>query len=83
MLINLHRKVIAASLALLLGFAAMAQAADARAAQDLGTGVTGQNVDVTLVLKVHHPEALEAFVHRTVTRSDPEFGKFLTTRQFA
>ncbi|MEO6800999.1 MAG: S53 family peptidase [Rhodanobacter sp.] len=84
MLKNMHRKALAASLALVLcGYANVSLAADNSAPTDLGASNPGQSVNVTLVLGLNNQAALENYVYATVTRGDPAFHHFLTTAQFA
>lgn len=89
MLTNLHRKTLATSLALLLcGFATISLAADGSASSgqapvDLGASNPAQTVNVTLVLGLHHQDALEQYIYSTVTPGDPAYHRFLTTAQFA
>lgn len=81
---NLHRKVLAASLALLLsGFAATSFAGDTTPATDVGAAPPSQLVHVTLMLKLRQRAALEQFVQQTATQGSPNFQKFLTTSEFA
>jgi len=84
MLTNLHRKPLAASLALLLcGFATTSFAAGGSAPTDLGASNPGQTVNVTLVLGLHNQNALEQYIYSTVTQGNPSYHRFLTTAQFA
>jgi subtilase family serine protease len=84
MLSNLHRKSLAASLALLFASAsAGASAADIKPAIDTGTASNAQVVNVTLVLRLHHQDQLEDYIQQTVTPSSPHYRQFLTTREFA
>ena len=90
MLTNLHRKSLATSLALLLcGFATTSLAAGgsaptSRAAPiDIGASNPAQTVNVTLVLGLHHQDALEQYIYSTVTPGNPSYHRFLTTAQFA
>jgi kumamolisin len=86
MLTNLRRKSLATSLALLLcGFATTSLAAGgsaptSRAAPiDLGASNPAQTVNVTLVLGLHHQDALEQYIYSTVTPGNPSYHRFLTT----
>ncbi len=84
MLKNLHRKSLAASLALLLcGFTTASFAAGGSSPADLGTSNANQKVNVTLVLGLHNQAALEKYIYSTVTQGDPSYHRFLTTDQFA
>ncbi|MFC5582322.1 S53 family peptidase [Rhodanobacter terrae] len=89
MLTNLHRKSLATSLALLLcGFASVSFAAGGSAPADpapvdLGSSNPAQTVNVTLVLGLHHQDALEQYIYSTVTPGNPAYHRFLTTAQFA
>jgi kumamolisin len=89
MLTNLHRKSLATSLALLLcGFATTSLAAGGaaptdRAPVDLGASNSAQTVNVTLVLGLHHQDALEQYIYSTITPGNPSYHRFLTTAQFA
>ncbi|MFC5743804.1 S53 family peptidase [Dyella tabacisoli] len=84
MFTQLHRKSLTTALALLLcGVAGTSAARDVRPALDMGTANTAQTVNVTLVLNLHHQEALENYVYRTVTPGDPAYHKFLSTAEFA
>lgn len=81
---EIHRKVLAASLALLLsGFATASLAADPSAATDVGAAPTSQPIHVTLMLKLRQRAALEQFVQQTATQGSPNFQKFLSTSEFA
>lgn len=78
------RKILAASLALLLtGFTTASLAGHPRAALDVGAANGAQKVDVTLVFRAHHQQALEEYVYATVTPGNPAYHRFLTTAQFA
>ncbi|MGY3040268.1 kumamolisin [Rhodanobacter sp. TND4EL1] len=84
MLKNLHRKSLAAAVALLLcGYAGTSLASNGAPPTDLGASNPGQMINVTLVLGLHDQAALESFVYGTVTRGNPAFHRFLTTAQFA
>ena len=81
---NIHRKVLAASLALLLsGFATASFAGDLSPATDMGAAPASQPIHVTLMLKLRDRTALEQFVQQTSTQGSPNFQKFLSTRDFA
>ncbi|MEO8777249.1 MAG: S53 family serine peptidase [Rhodanobacter sp.] len=81
---EIHRKLLAASLALLLcGFATASLAAVPSPATDMGAAPASQPIHVTLMLKLRHRAALEQFVQQTATQGSPNFQKFLTTSQFA
>jgi subtilase family serine protease len=70
--------------ALALGAAPSAGAAPlSPAATDLGPTAAGDTVTVSLVLKVKHPEALEAFVALSQEPLSPTYHRFLSTREFA
>jgi kumamolisin len=70
--------------ALALGAAPAAIAAPlAPAATDLGPTPAADTITVSLVLKVKHPEALEAFVTLSQEPLSPTYHHFLSTREFA
>jgi len=52
-------------------------------ATDLGPTAATDNITVSLVLKVKHPEALEAFVQLSQEPLSPTYHRFLSTREFA
>lgn len=84
MLAQLHRKSLSLSLSLLLtGLSTGAMAASATPAVDSGAAPTNQNLQVTLVLKLHNQAALEDYIKQTVTPGNPNYQKFLTSAQFA
>lgn len=90
MLTNLHHKSLATSLALLLcgyattSFAAGGSAPTGKAAPiDIGASNPAQTVNVTLVLGLHHQDALEQYIYSTVTPGNPSYHRFLTTAEFA
>lgn len=84
MLATLHRKTLAASLTLLFATVSTASfAAGTEPAADLGAANANQQINVTLVLKLHNQEQLEQYVQDTVTPGRPNFRRFLTTAQFA
>ena len=84
MLATLHRKTLAASLTLLFATVSTASfAAGTTPAADLGAANANQQINVTLVLKLHNQEQLEQYVQDTVTPGRPNFRRFLTTAQFA
>ena len=81
---HVHRKLVAASLTLLLaGYATASLAAHPVAALDVGAANAAQPVEVTLVLQVHDQPALEQYVYQTVTPGNPHYQQFLSTAQFA
>jgi kumamolisin len=81
---RLHRKTLAASLALLLaGFATATFAANMRASVDMGLATSSQPANVTLVLKLRNQAGLENFIRQTVTPGSRHFQQFLTTDEFA
>ena len=82
MLAKLHQKALAASLALLFAGAASAAQA-AKPAVDMGLAATSQTANATLILKLRHEDQLENLIRQTVTPGNPNFHRFLTTRQFA
>jgi len=82
MLAKLHQKALAASLALLFAGAASA-AQTAKPAVDMGLAATNQTANATLILKLRHEDQLENLIRQTVTPGNPNFHRFLTTRQFA
>src|SRR3954468_6551515 len=70
--------------ALALGAAPSASAAPlSPAATDLGPTAATDTITVSLVLKVKHPEALEAFVALSQEPFSPTYHRFLSTREFA
>lgn len=70
--------------ALALGAAPSAVAAPlSPAATDLGPTAATDTITVSLVLKVKHPEALEAFVALSQEPFSPTYHRFLSTREFA
>ncbi|AIF47104.1 S53 family peptidase [Dyella japonica] len=84
MLSTLHRKSLAASLAMLLtSAAATSMAADVKPAVDTGTANNSQVVNVTLVLRLHNQEQLEDYIQQTVTPGSPHYRQFLSTSEFA
>lgn len=84
MRINVHRKLLATSLALILtGVASAALADSPQAATDIGAAPTNQQVHVTLMLKLRNPAALQQFVQDTATPGNRNYQQFLTTSQFA
>src|SRR4051794_32834156 len=52
-------------------------------ATDLGPTPASDAVTVSLVLKVKHPELLEAFVALSQEPSTPAYHRFLSVREFA
>lgn len=52
-------------------------------ATDLGPTAATDTITVSLVLKVKHPEQLEAFVAATQEPGSPAYHKFLSTAEFA
>jgi subtilase family serine protease len=82
MLAKLHQKALAASLALL--FAGTASAArGAQPAVDMGLAPSSQTANATLILKLRNEAQLENLIRQTVTPGNPNYHRFLTTRQFA
>jgi subtilase family serine protease len=82
MLAKLHQKALAASFAVLFAGAAAA-AQTAQPAVDMGLAKASQPANVTLILKLRHEDQLENLIHQTVTPGNPNYHRFLTTRQFA
>jgi len=81
---NLHRKSLAASLAVLLAsVSAGSLAADVKPALDTGTANSSQIINVTLVLRLHNQDRLEDYIQQTVTPSSPHYRQFLSTGEFA
>lgn len=56
--------------------------AAAQETQDLGPTAAAQNITVSLVLKVKHPDLLEAFVAASQEPFSPIFHRFLSLRDF-
>lgn len=84
MLKNLPLKTLAASLGLLFaGVTTTSLAATARTSTDMGVTDNNQTVNVVLVLRLHNQAALENYIQRTVTQSDPLYHQFITPAQFA
>jgi kumamolisin len=84
MLGKLHRKSLPLSLGLLLaGITTGAMAANTTPDVDAGAAPANQNVQVTLVLKLHNQAALEDYIKQTVTPGSEHYQQFLTTSQFA
>jgi kumamolisin len=84
MLATLHRKSLPLSLGLLLaGITTGAVAANATPDIDTGAAPASQNVQVTLILKLHNQAALEDYIKQTVTPNSAHYQQFLTTSQFA
>jgi subtilase family serine protease len=81
MLAKLHRTSLAASLALML--AGTVSAAGAKPNIDMGLSTSSQPTRVTLVLKLHNQDDLEAYIQQTVTPGSPHFQQFLSTADFA
>jgi kumamolisin len=81
---KLHRKSLAASLAVLFATAsATTLAADVKPAIDAGTANNSQVVNVTLVLRLHNQAQLEDYIQQTVTPGSPHYHQFLSTAEFA
>ncbi len=81
---KLHRKVLTITLAAMLaGVATSVAATSLQADTDRGLAPTDQNVTVSLVLRLRHEAALEAYARQTATPSSANFQKFLTTAEFA
>lgn len=84
MSVNIHRKSLAAALAVVLATAAgSATGAGLQAATDQGLAPTDQNVTVSLVLRMRNERDLETYVQQTATPGSAHFQKFLTTAEFA
>src|SRR5690242_10342217 len=83
MLAKLHQKALAASLALLFAGAASAGQGGAQSAVDLGLAASSQPANATLILKLRNEAQLENLIRQTVTPGNPNYHRFLTTRQFA
>ncbi len=69
--------------ALALGAAPAIAAPLTPAATDLGPTPAADTITVSLVLKVKHPDALEAFVTLSQEPLSPTYHHFLSTREFA
>lgn len=82
MLAKLHQKALAASFALLFAGAASA-AHPAQPAVDMGLAAASQPANVTLMLRLRNEAQLENLIRQTVTPGNPNYHRFLTTRQFA
>lgn len=82
MLAKLHQKALAASFAILFAGAAAA-GQTAQPAVDMGLAAASQGANVTLILKLHNQDQLENLIRQTVTPGNPNYHRFLTTRQFA
>jgi kumamolisin len=81
---TIRRTMLAASLALLFtGVSTAAFASNAQPARDAGPANPAQKVHVTLVMQLHHEQALEDYIYRTVTPGNADYHRFLTTAQFA
>ena len=81
---DIHRKLLAGSLALLLAGVTTASLADSpQADTDVGTAPSSQLLHVTLMLKLRNQEALQQYVQQTATPGNRNFQQFLTTSQFA
>ena len=81
---DIHRKLLAGSLALLLAGVTTASLADSpQADTDMGTAPSSQLMHVTLMLKLRNEAALKQFVQQTATPGNSNFQQFLTTTQFA
>jgi kumamolisin len=84
MFVKIHRKSLAAALAVVLATAAgSATGAGLQAATDQGLAPTDQNVTVSLVLRMRNEQGLEQYVQQTATSGSANFQKFLTTAEFA
>src|SRR5690348_16379646 len=83
MLAKLHQKALAASLALLFAGAASAGQGGTQSAVDLGLAASSQPANATLILKLRNEAQLENLIRQTVTPGNPNYHRFLTTRQFA
>lgn len=82
MLAKLHQKALAASFAILFAGAAAA-GQTAQPAVDMGLAAASQGANVTLILKLRNQDQLENLIRQTVTPGNPNYHRFLTTRQFA
>jgi subtilase family serine protease len=81
---DIHRKLLAGSLALLLAGVTTATLAESpHADTDMGTAPSSQLMHVTLMLKLRNEAALKQFVQQTATPGSPNFQHFLSTSQFA
>ncbi len=81
---HIHRKILAASLTLILGgISGLALADGALPATDTGLAATTQSAHVTLILKLHNQAALEQYIQRTVTPGSAQYHRFISTKQFA
>ena len=61
----------------------MVSAAAASTGSDLGPTAATETITVSLVLKVKHPDALEAFVAASQDPGSASFHRFLSVREFA
>ncbi|RDI97624.1 peptidase S53 [Dyella solisilvae] len=81
---TLHRKLLTASLAVLLAsVSAGSIAADIKPAVDTGTANNAQVINVTLVLRLHNQAQLEDYIQQTVTPGSPNYRNFLSVSDFA
>ncbi len=79
-----HRKLLAASLTLILGgLSGTAVAGGAAPNADLGAAAANQKANVTIMLKLHNQPALEKYIQNTVTPTSAQYHRFITTAQFA
>jgi subtilase family serine protease len=83
-LLRIAGSLLASSVAALaLGAAPASGAPLVPSATDLGPTPAATNITVSLVLKVKHMDALEAFVSLSQEPLSPTFHRFLSTREFA
>jgi len=75
------RTPLAVRAVLVVSFAALL-ALPSRAATDLGLKPGSDVMNVSLSLKIHDQDKLEAFINSTVTAGDPQYHQFLTVDQF-
>lgn len=81
---DIQRKLLAGTLAMLLGGISTATLADnLQADTDMGTAPSSQLMHVTLMLKLRHEAQLQQFVRQTASPGSANFQHFLSTSQFA
>ncbi|MBV8156883.1 MAG: S8/S53 family peptidase [Dyella sp.] len=82
--LNLRRKSLAVSFALILSSVCAASiAADVKPAVDAGTANNSQVVNVTLFLRLHNQAQLEDYIQQTVTPGSAHYRQFLSVDEFA
>ncbi|MEO5812507.1 MAG: S53 family peptidase [Rhodanobacter sp.] len=81
---HFHRKLLAASLTLILGgISGLALAGGTQPDTDLGPAMNTQTAHVTLMLRLHNQAALEQYIQNTVTPTSGQYHRFINTAQFA